>query len=199
MGCCVVIAKGKLYNTMPFPPGTKQVSYVYYLKYDASQFAFDKLFDYDTEAFDLFVKSPGIGVASSGLKPVGDFQIGGERYPRYSVKGLKQYQRLEIEFSNLPRVRRNLRWPLTFVMALGLLFVVAYSLSKRRKGPGVPEEEAARDAQSNAKEELLRAVADLDDRYEQGNVPEAEYQRARLELKSKLKDLMARMDWKEEA
>jgi uncharacterized membrane protein len=40
------------------------------------------------------------------------------------------------------------------------------------------------------REDLLRAIADLDDSFEAGKIPEGEYRRRRQTLKARIMDLM---------
>jgi uncharacterized protein HemX len=74
------------------------------------------------------------------------------------------------------------------ILLLAAAGIVAFVWLRQQRTPAETEEEAV-DVYTR-REELLDAMAALDDDFEAGQIPEADYRRQRQELKAELVDLM---------
>ena len=83
-------------------------------------------------------------------------------------------------------VRRAVGW--TLVAAAAVPLALAYPLWRRWRA--IPEMAEAMTEADEAQETLLQRIADLDEAFEAGEIPEAEYQLERTVLKRRLLGLV---------
>jgi hypothetical protein len=173
--------------TVPPGEGTSQILFSYKLPYDGG-LNFDQPMDYPVDSFNLLVSDLNVSVAGQGLQNLGlqDFQ--GEQFQNYSQAGLSPGDRLQFDLSGEPSAApaeapgASAGNPLAnTATAVGLgglgvvLLAVGFYLFRRKPAPPL----ATRD-------ELLEAIAELDDDYAAQSVDEAEYRRERSRLKAEL-------------
>ncbi|MDO8690545.1 MAG: carboxypeptidase-like regulatory domain-containing protein [Dehalococcoidia bacterium] len=185
---------GGFVDTTPFPPGPREVAYSYMLTYSESNLVFQRPTGYKTAQVNLLVSDVGAKVSAPGLtaspQPV---EFDGGRYLVLSGKGLNPGQSLQVQLSGLPLsgnatqgTTDNIRLGAIVMvpLAIGVLLVL-FLRNRRRELQPVPVGVSAGDD----KVLLIRAMVELDDNFDRGNIPEAEYRRLRANIKRKLADL----------
>lgn len=180
MSCCAVVKETALFETMAIKPGMRQESFSYQLKYRGRDYTFEKVAAHGITFMDVFVPDIGIRVEAEGLESFGSFNIRNQPYLRYGMKNIPAGSKISIRLSNLPAAPTDLRWValsgVAVVLALGIWFAVRYGRPGAGPSPG-------------DRESLIVAIADLDDRFESGEIDEAHYRREREALKQRLLEL----------
>jgi hypothetical protein len=169
--------QGDLVDTMPVPPGTRQIAFSYPVS--GKKVQFQKLMTFPTESFTLLVQDMGATVEAPGLTPGEPMDIGGGSFSRYNGLNLAQGQTITFTISGLPAVGMGapFRWALVGALAVALGAGLVYSLRRRPAPARVPKE---------SRKDLLLAIASLDEDFEAKKVPEARYRRLRAELMARL-------------
>lgn len=173
------------------PPGesTTQLLYSYKLPYDGGV-EFDQPLDYPVLNFNILVSDLNVTLAGPGLQNLGAQSFQGESFQNFSQAGLAAGDRLTFSVSGepsaaapVPEAVGGAPNPLTdtsnLAIGLGAVGLVLLGLGFylfRRPGP----------APARAREELIEAIAELDDDFEAQTVSEAEYRRERAQLKAEL-------------
>lgn len=185
---------GGFVDTTPFPPGPREVAYSYMLTYSESNLVFQRPTGYKTAQVNLLVSDVGAKVSAPGLtasqQPV-DFD--GGRYLVLSGKGLAPGQSLQVQLSGLPLsgdaaqgASDNIKLGAIILVPLVIgVLLVLFLRNRRRELQPVPVGVSA----GADKVLLIRSMVELDDNFDQGNIPEAEYRRLRAGIKRKLADL----------
>jgi|DewCreStandDraft_3_1066083.scaffolds.fasta_scaffold05994_2 hypothetical protein len=181
MECCVLLKGNTLIDTMDVKPGTRQIAYGYTLPFSGSRISLERPLDVRTDSLEFLVPDIGVTVQSTQLASKGVLETSSGRYLRYSGVRLKPGDRITITLEGLPARPRSLR-ALAFALILAFLgAVLTYPLLRRRsqaEKPSILGEEK--------RLELLREIADLDDRFEAGELPEEEYRTLRAQRKAEL-------------
>jgi hypothetical protein len=197
----------------PIVPGRHQLAYSYVLPFSADRLEIRKRLDYPAQSFNLYVPDLGLGVYSPQLKPQGASEFGGQRFQLYSAENLPRGTELQILLIGLPSngVMRpeTLSWPILLaggtVLVVGLIGVYRRRLVVDRRalsvdsppvsgstgldsvaGSGTPSDVELERLQ------LLLGLAQLDDRFDRGELPREQYERERESGKRRLLDLRRR-------
>ncbi|MBI2916972.1 MAG: hypothetical protein HYY01_03175 [Chloroflexi bacterium] len=184
MDCCMVPTASGIVDTMAVLPGTKEVFFHYFVDAKSGTYDLARLVDYPAADVRLLSQDIGPRVSSSLLAnqgPVTD--ANGTKYLSLTAANLTPGSVVTASFTGVPTkgLQSNLRWLGVGVLVLAVGGVaVAYPVLRRR-GRG-REAEAESPTSTSERERLLFEVADLDNRYERGEVPEAEYQSRRKTL-----------------
>jgi mono/diheme cytochrome c family protein len=139
----------------------------------------------------LVMRDVGVRLAPNDLwQDNGQQLIAGEPFVTYFRSGLPAGSTLDLTFSGRSRfvIWFQEQGPALAVGAGTLLLAVAlatYVARSWRRDPDAIETETV-DADAD---ELLQAIAELDEAYEQGEIAEGEYQQVRKELKAALRDI----------
>ncbi len=165
---------------LPIRPGDNQVAFTYSVPYynDDGRLSFSLQMPYPTREFRLLVPLDGPRVASPQMRPGQPVQIGSTRYATFRTPSDRAgVPQVSLSFSGLPVNVWFLRAGNPWLWAgagglLALLVALALWLSLVR-GP-----RRARPAPSD-REQLVRTIALLDDRYEAGEIDEESYRRQR--------------------
>ena len=169
-------------DTMPIPPGTRQIAFSYPVPGQKSVL-FQKKFDFPTDYFNLLVEDQGFKVEAQGLYPAEPGDIQGVRYLRYDAPDIPSGATVAFTLSGIPAAGTAagmgalLQWALVGAMAVALGAGLVYALRRRPAPARVPEE---------SRNDLLLAIASLDDDFEASKLPEARYRRLRAELMARL-------------
>lgn len=204
MGTSVIRTKEGFLDTLPVPPGIRQVVLSYDLPYEAGVYRFVKTIEVPTASLDLLVADVGVEVDSDQLVFQGPWEgSGGARYLHFTAQNLARGEELVIQLSNpsamlrtsLPQqaqgapeeagsagVQEAMGWIGLGLAALSVVFVLSYPRVRRR----------TEEPLEGKREELLLALARLDDTFEAGEIAEEEYRRRRGEVKAQLIEVMRR-------
>ncbi len=197
-----------LVDTLPLPPGqgSRQMLLRYTVPYeDGGSLTLARTLPVLVRNLNVLVADAGQQMQVPGLQNNPPRQVEGASYLNYSGNQLAAGQPVALELSNLPAitdeaasaaatVTANSPWlgiGLAVVGGLVMLGVVAYAL-RRRPGEepaaeAMPAQELMTDVElKRQRQRLLLAIAQLDDTYAAGGVPDETYQARRSELKDEL-------------
>jgi len=182
-------------DTAPVYPGlsTMDLSFSYYLPYKGG-LRFSRPLSYPVANLDVLLPDVGVALESTKLEFRGARQTEMGVVLVYAASDLPTGESLEFTLSGMPRFERESApavppvapssQPLVEagigLAALGLAAAGVYLWWRRASEKGASAQE----------EPLLRAIANLDERFEAGKVGEAAYRAAREELKAQLRELM---------
>ncbi|MBI2321056.1 MAG: hypothetical protein HYU88_02915 [Chloroflexi bacterium] len=173
----------------PVLPGRMQVTFGYRMPYEGSGLGFDKSLPFPTEA--LRVLAPvEYGLSAPGLEPQGEVALGSQRYRLFVSGGLARDASVRVELATLPApplIRPPKPDELARVgIALAVLAALAIPFAYVRRRPRAAAAAVAPADLQREREELLRAIAALDDRYAAGGMPAADYEQERAAHKERL-------------
>lgn len=180
----------------PIAPGTAQIIYTYSIERSAIDDLFSQRMAYDTGRAQVLILPSDLSVTGTNVVNEGVRTIENKTYLFLSnTTGLKRGMALTLEFPTVFDPYDMMRWGL-----VGLMVVIAgiglYFGLKKQGGSSEEDDAFEPDDQDQASndgppdqaemDELLYAIADLDDQYEAGEIDEKEYQRRRKKLKNQL-------------
>jgi cytochrome c553 len=191
-------------DTLPVPPGNRQVLLSYSVPYDGRSATFEKQILYATQSLNVLVSDVGVQVDAGPMvagEPVSTQS--NVRFLNYTQQDVSAGDQLSLTLSNLPRGSTpasagvpadrsgSLRWFGLGFVALALMFVLGYpALRPRLLAEEALEEDTAEVVLRRQRQMLLEALAELDDDYEAGEVAESNYIDTRAEIKADLMDIM---------
>lgn len=181
-------------------PGTKNIAYMYHLNFTGSKLSFSKKLPYDTQKAFLLVSNTSAQVDVKGLKSQGLVDIQGKSYWSFEGNNLPRGDALITSFAGLNKGSNSslILW-VAVAFILGLIGVVAaYALLKGRlrRGTAKKKEIDPRDLLRQERRDLLTAIAELDDRFASGDVPQDSYASERERKKSRLVEIMEELQGK---
>ncbi len=177
---------------MSLPPGDLDLAFAYLLPYNGGRLPVSVTPAFPVERLLLLVPKGTMGAEGAGLTPHGQVDIQNQTFNLYVATGLPAGKPVEFSFTGLPepgllaRLASSRILPLLVVGGVGVVLAglgVVWARRRRDRraaATGPPEDLAGRRAR------LVAAIADLDDRYERGEVGPAEYAERRAALKAEL-------------
>lgn len=198
MECCVVPTASGFVDTMDVKPGVREIGFTYTLKPDSDRYAYARLLDYPSQGVNAFV-SGAESATSSSLETREAVQLEGRRYLHLSGKDLPRGALVKLELGGLPNQSASLRYLILGATVLLVGAALAYPVV-RRSGPRPAERATRREATEALSDEgvtsretmgarydeLVEAIARLDDAFEAGRINREEYDRLRAERKQAL-------------
>lgn len=193
------VVDGMVIDTQPVPPGQRQIVLSYVVPYQGSEGSLTRKFEYPAERVNVLVRETSAQVAAEGLPAKDVREMGTSRYVTLTGENLAAGQAIKVTFANIPASLPN---PSTAgkppaaaqtgdqnqlaalgvgLLGVGVVLGVAYPVLRRRRG-AVAKPEAGGDEW----DDLIDAIAALDDDFDAGKVGEAEYHRRRARLKARL-------------
>ena len=169
-----------LVDPRPIIPGNSQTFFSFALP------ASNKLvhhITYPTASLDILVQPADAKVSASGLQDQGVVNFGHDTFRRFAAADLMPgaHVGLTLETDDLFS-QENLIWALA---ALALVFGIAAVWIARRPRPAAP----VRPAGQHRRTALLEQIADLDMRFKQGKIAEADYRARRDAFVAEVADL----------
>lgn len=201
MGRFVQTADGYA-DTLPVVPGksTLQVILSYVIPYDSAATLLTTTFLYPTRAVNVFLSDSGVEMSSPQMILMGPMSTGAQAYIGYVGQNFAKGDTLTLEFKGAATTSGTTTTPATggmsaagyFLIAGGLVLLlvglaVAYSATRRRQPAEAADGEPL--PCDDECEELLAAIADLDDLFESGELDEETYRRRRQALKARLMEI----------
>lgn len=193
-------SQGPLY-TLPMPPGPAQVVYTYSVDRHSIKNLFSERVEYDTGRVQVLITPSNLTVTGTGLTNNGVRHMGEKDFLLLSnPNGLPKGGVLEIRFPGTFVWQDMVKWG-----ALGLVALIVIAgistpyLLKRRKvastqaAPPRRPTRAEREKTQRQHQQLIQAIADLDDRYEAGEIDRAAYDRQRSDLKNRAAKALKQM------
>jgi hypothetical protein len=169
--------------TAAIPPGRTQITFSYRVEGDAGTFELSRVALYPTVQTSVYAVEP-LEVRSDRLRPEGQRRVGRDLYRLWSTdEALDAGDSLPVLAVAEGSSQAGLMAGLGAAGAVVAGAVMVALVRRRRQGsPSVPVAAPRREN----RDDLLRAIAELDLRYEAGELSPADYDVARAELKSKL-------------
>lgn len=187
--------------TKAVPPGTTNVAFMYHLNFGGSQTSFAKKLSYNAKKLFVLILNTKAEVDVKGLKSQGLVDIQKKSYWSFTGDKLEPGTTFTISLKGLRKGSNTslILW-VAVVFMLGLIGVLAtYTLlrNKLRRKETVEEREMdPRDLLRQERRDLLTAIAELDDRFENGAVPQDSYHSERERKKSRLVEIMKELQGK---
>jgi len=187
--------------TLPIGPGKDNVIYSYAVPFDPPTYEFSLELPYDTAKFGIFMPDVGAAIQSPQLSASFPMSgaVGTPNFVGGTAEKVAAGTTIRATFSNLPAVVNEPTAPtetnapadnsqlvggivlgIAMLAAIGL---IAYPILRQRAT------RPASLAAAKRRMELLQALADLDDDFEAGGIPEADYTEQRAARKAKLLEL----------
>lgn len=198
---------GVVVDTKPVPPGQAQIVIQYLIPYQESAATLVRKLDYPVERTIMLVRETTATLTAEGLPSMDSRDMAGTKYTQLSGDNLSAGQTISVNFANIPASvsspanagqpattaqggQNQLAFAAVALAGLGIVLGVGYPMLRRRRPSRVPPADAE-DTGEGADEwdNLVEAIAGLDDEFEAGGLSEDEYWRQRAELKERLKKL----------
>ena len=130
----IVLDNDKVADTLPFPPGERQLVYSYKLaKEVSSDFALNLVIDYPTDRIEVMVKGTDIEIASTQLRPEEPADSStGERFMHLGGENLLRGDTVDISLSSLPGDSGGISPIVWFIAAVVVLGTSLYVVRRRR-------------------------------------------------------------------
>jgi hypothetical protein len=155
----------RVYDMGVFLPGTRQISYSYFVPWNRNDKTLVLKPGLPTRAYEVFINNPDIGVISEQLQFIGPFNIRGIPYLRFKAQHLERDGRIVLQLHMPSRGPSN-----TMIIVLfGGILIVTYLVSII-KSPDRPSEHPDLKKLKDEKQKLLHALSRLDpdsDRFKQ--------------------------------
>lgn len=191
--------------TTPVPPGEHGIALTYTVPYSGRELDLSRSFVLGAGMFRLLVPEEVGSVITESLEDLDTVAIGDTVYRVFGAGEIGRGERVEIILGDLAQPSLWQRFlgrlslgswvtaaiPVTFTLVVTLLLVTALLRGTRavRTEEGETLESIPEDRPA-----MIRAMAALDDRFQRGEMEEAEYQQRRYKLKARL----LRPRWEEE-
>ena len=181
---------GRVHLFAPVAPGLKQLSFRYELP--ASAFPLSIPITQDVGILEVVTDDPGARVTGAGVREMPAVQSEGRTFKRFLSQDVHENEVVRIA---LAPTRGASRGPtvalLAAAFAAAIALAIALAVTRARRAPAVAQPRApARETQT-----LVRAIAELDERFETAPVDangQASYEAERRVLKEQLRAALAR-------
>jgi hypothetical protein len=169
-------------TTRPIPPGVTEIGFSYQVPYTGQGYRFERTVPYETGLLWLLIPDTGVRVAEEGAwGSAAPIALGERTYRVLTRENLAKGSRLDFSLQGLPRrgvlpvVLEAVPPPVWGVGLAGLALAAAasyaYAAEQRRRRQPEPSTQAT--------EELLDALVELEEQQERGAIPVEEYHERR--------------------
>jgi hypothetical protein len=189
--------------TAPVFPGDHNIDFSFRFPYQGEVVSYHQNFLQGAEVFQVLFPARFSQIQVAPLQAMPAARIGESVYQVWEHRGLERGEGLTLEFTHLPRpdllarlaesVTGETFWQVSIPSVVGatLAFLLLYSLIKRQGGTSAPASTAEHFMQEDnwvglGRDALIREVAVLDERFQEGQLPTAEYQSQREQLKARI-------------
>jgi hypothetical protein len=206
-------ATGIVTDTVPVVPGSDSVGFTYDLSYQGSSATVTLKMDYPTPSFGILIPQNGVTASSTTLTQSSPQSIQGTTYLYFTGTNLKSGQNVDITITvsaaafskpapyspgaSNSTTQNSLPWLWLGAVVLVVLLVIAFVFTRLRRNRVSPAAMRTGTAGSADIEEqvLMRRIARLDDRFQDGEIDEADYKQRRAKA---MVELLARRSGKKE-
>lgn len=177
------------WDTTPILPGKHEVTYAYMVPMQNGAVNFTRVVDYPTRRFTVLVADTGERVYGGVLKKGDLVEMNGKRYQTFTGQNLASRRLISLRISGLPTIE-NKGISAIGVLIIGLAvaasaLIVGLPIYVWRRWPGgditLPS--------YADRERLIADLAELDDRFDDGEIGEEEYQAERAARHRRLLEL----------
>ncbi len=188
--------------TSPVIPGAHSIDFSYTFPYDGGTLSYRQSLVQGAGIFQVLVPETIPNIAAPGLNKIDPVKIQGTSYRTYERRDFPPGQGLQLEITGLPlpgvwarfsnTVTGGGFWQITIPSALGATLAAMLLWGMTRGYRPYPTAgvrlTASRTVDPAERATVVRAVAALDQRYQEGGVPEADYRAQRRELLARALD-----------
>jgi hypothetical protein len=181
--------------TAPVPPGAHSVDFSYTFPYQSGGLSYRQSLPQGAEIFQVLAPQDWSGVGVANLDPVSLVAIRDTTYKAWERRGIPPGPGVQLEVTGLPQpgvwnsfagaVGGGAFWQAAIPSALGaaLIAMLIWGLARRSRPIAAVAGQSADDAPGPGdRRSLVLAVAVLDQRFESGSIPEADYRQQRDRL-----------------
>lgn len=186
-----------LVNPDPVRPGHSQLPFAFDMPASGR---LSQTLSYPTRAVDVLIHPPEAEITAGALQDRGEDTFGQQSFRRFSGAGFNRGDRIDLGI-NASTWSFSALWGdietrigVLLGLAIGFALLAVFFRPARKSGSharatagGPPDLRARRTA-------LMHQIADLDDRYEKGRLPEEEYRTRRNALKAELVEMTRVLD-----
>jgi hypothetical protein len=168
-------------------PGMREVVFTYLIPFTEGEKSLDLGFDYPVNALNLLVENRGIEVSTT-LVASEPLVMESSQYLVFIGQGIAAGEPINLTLKMASGDTGGIGvwvWVLVALIVGGMVVGVVLIWSRRRAAPVAEIEDEGNDSVI-----LLQTLAQLDDEFEAGKIPEADYQRQRALVKEQLVSLM---------
>jgi uncharacterized membrane protein len=188
--------------TSPVAPGDHRMSFSYTFPYDDESIAYRQSLVQGAELFQVWIPESISDIAVPGLENVDPINVEGTAYRVYEGRNFAPGQGLQLEIIGLPMpgvwsrfsgsVTGGRFWQITIPSALGATLAAMLLWGVIRGYRPVTAinqpDTAVQTVEPAERAAVVRAVAELDQRYQEGDIAEDEYRVQRRELMARVLD-----------
>lgn len=190
MNCCIVEMQDGFADTMDIKPGKKEIQFAYKVDYKASSLNLSRRINLMTDSLDFFIPDQGIRAKGENIQYAGLIGEPEKQFLHFSGKGLAKGSQVALNLEGLPWGRRFFKEiiPILVVALMGLGLI--YPLIRRWKRSSESEMETGQESRGRPmlqeeRQNILQAIAELDDQMDSGQISPAEYDNKRGALKER--------------
>jgi hypothetical protein len=182
-------------DTMAIQPGEKLIEFTYNLDTQTTGIELGRTLHISTRTFEVFILDTAqLQAESATLQNAGMFEEQGQQYLHFAGQQFGKRSYIDVTLHNISR--RNNRSPKFFIPVIALILPglwVLYTVLRQRRSTEEPEledDDLKRIGRLlEERRQLLWAMAELDERFEMGEIPSEKHQRQRPELKKQAVEL----------
>lgn len=178
-------------DTSGFEPGIRRAVYAYTLPYKSGGNVFEKTVNYPTQGFALLVSDSSNKVKVDGLSGGDVEEIQGGRFLKWTGDNLKPGAKIRIEIVNPLLDGDPLKWVVLGAVAIMIGGSILYSFVIKNKKETVEKDNglSITDDLEQERKNLIREIAELDDKFEANGIGEEEYKLLRAQKKDRLVEI----------
>ena len=182
----------------PVAPGEHSVDFFYIFPYVGDRVTFTQNLLQGAEIYQVLVPEDLPGVQVTGLEPIAAVEIQGSVYRAWEGRNFPPGEGPSLELVHLPqpgllaRLENSLTddamWRDAIPIAAGaaLALLLLFGAFKVPRGSAAQEGQAPCNSTRDGSRALVQAIAELDEKYQRGQVAEDRYHRERQGLKSRV-------------
>jgi hypothetical protein len=181
-------------DTTAIKPGIKRMAFTYTINSTETNYKFTKRVNLKTDNLDFFFPDSGVRVKSEQLELAGPVTNFGNRFLHLSGKNFIAGSRIIVEIGGLSSPGNLFKWVIIGLVAV--LIGTGFTLSFMKRGRDHEEDEQGdwtvepdEINLTQQRQEVLQAIAELDDLCESGGIKPEEYQAERDQLLQKTIEL----------
>ncbi|MFQ6028262.1 MAG: hypothetical protein ACE5Q6_12280 [Dehalococcoidia bacterium] len=187
--------------TSPVKPGDHSINLTFRFPYEGNSVSYRDSMLQGAEAYRILIPKELSQVQVAPLEGQPEIDIGGSVYRVWEARDFAPGAALVVELSRLPqpslwyRLEKSVSdgsfWQVSIPSLLGfalalVLIYAGWKAPKRATAPATPAANGLSETDARRRESLVRAIAALDERFDQDQVPEAEYNSQREQLKQRI-------------
>ncbi len=188
MSCCVEVKEwGFIFDLMGYiyPNDTFRVNYAYEIPVSSDKYVFSFPVAYDTEFLLIAVKEGYEVVNPVNLEYSRDIDLDNGRFKVFEVSDLVRDTEVSLEIRGVGSSGITTMTMLIIVTSAFVVFLSVYNVFARK--PKLEDLE-------REKEELLREMKDLEERFKRGELEEEEYLMKRIKIKKKVLKVIKKIE-----